>query len=419
MPIILPAIDIDDTTNLIDSIQKELLALEASYDSLKADAGKLKDKSQQLGMKFSLPSTTQGTLMAACNIFGHSAGGRTQDIELLISENRLSHILDTFNMEPITFKTEDYTIKATPVSKPRAYWNYWAPRPMSDCFYVRTSWNILLPNMPEKRVNIYHQLSVNMQAIHEGISFLEVCAPRFYDENMKLIDNFFGDFPQQNGIRSRLKQSFFQKVSALIGKFKAEFPASLSSTLPANSLPHFYHISDTLGFAVRTLPFKRKQYFPLWRNSIFYDLGVRIKSEHITPHIRKTIVEQGLDFQAINFEKDFINIKIHKEIIKLFFPVVVKVNIWLDYKAFLFQEKPGRLSAFAQWEHRHLEVGAYNCGPFCGKIADEALKTAKEELDHLPPFIIPFKDFSTWARNVISDIDSFGVLISLQLSSSN
>lgn len=359
--------------------------------------------------------SSQAVVFQQMGTLGRAAGARTQDIEILLTQEKFNSGLSGTNLQPIRIDEDSHSIDIEPTGQPRLYWTRpGQPQAMQDCFFLQTTWALSSQGADPVPIVVLHQLMMTIDQNSHKLGVLETNSPRFFDAHGQLHDPFVM-LPRENGLRSRLKERLYSEVTKAMTEFQAAIPTDADTDLPRPFSPHFYVVGVVLGLVGRTLH-KRRTPYPLWERSISFNLGMRLKSDHIRPRIAAQAAGQGLEVQNISFDYGAISLAVHKHESRSFLFIDVDVDVDLRYSVRFPEDMPGELFTEAIQTWWHYDINAHNCWPICDKVVDAAVSEVRTEIAKAQLLTFPFKDFRPKARRASTMIEPHGLVIMMEIT---
>lgn len=405
----------DDTLAVVREIQVEIDGLFSAVSHTKANAATLRASVDTVGGRFFVQGSTQGTLNERAGQLGRAAASRTQDVEVLLTQQRFEAMLGDVQLPTIEIDEAGRKLVVEPSSRPKLYWKRPSrPRPLRDCFFLETAWNMRVAGAAAVPIIVLHQLILVLNSVGGEVGVLEVSAPRFLDRNGNAQDPFTM-LPRDQGTRTRVKEKLHDEVTKALAVFHAAIPTEVDQELPSPFAPHFFFIGETLGLAGRTLA-KRRSPFDLWERGISYNFGMRLKSDHVVPRISSAVATQGLEVQAISFLNGSIRLDVHKHERRTFLHIKVDVDVWLTYSVRFLEDMPGELFTEAFQTSWRYNINAKNCFPVCDRVIREAESIVKSEIAKAKLLTFPFKDFRPRATHARCLVDPYGIVLMMEVS---
>jgi len=406
---------LDETMDTVLSILDELTRVTVEVTAhTTLVALKLDSTMDQIAAGLFSPGSSHGGLRLLMQDFGLLAASYTHDVEMLLTERRLSALISAITLSDIHYSEGEHTLSALPTGQPRASWSSGcAGRPMADCFFVETVWDIEASTYQRERVTIVHSLCIRVSAEQASLSVLETNSPRIFTVDGQAFD-IFAMLPREDGLRGRVKRDVYDRVTQELAAIQLSLPALGNQLeLPGDPRPHFTHISRVLSLTCRTLG-KRRKRSELWTKSIPLSEGIRLKHNHIEPRIRANIEAQGADVRGIDFRYGYIEVGIHRHDHYSKWWVSVNVDVWLNY-ALRFQETyPAVLISRAWMTYWEYKYSIHNCWPVCDEIGDEVEKEIMKQIEAVKVVTNDFQDFSQDATGAEAIIDPYGLLITVE-----
>jgi hypothetical protein len=408
----------DDTLQIAGDLLGEVERAAVLLSATTATSDKVEAAVDDFSRRFGGANSSQAEMMTAAGAFGRLAASYTHDVEVLVAQDRLTTLLGDVQLSPIQFDQGPHSVEATPTGSPRIFWSApKRPRVMQDCLCLETSWDVIIDGGDRVGVIMIHQVILVVDMESQSIGVLETNAPRFVANDGSPADPL-RMLPRQDGLRATCREKLFGEVSHALSQIIAPVPTDANSYLPSAFRPHFYHVSQTLGFAARTLP-KRRKPFALWRWPISFNQAIRIHGDHLRPRITSIAAGQGLGVEGIDFKHGFIELRVHRSESRSVLYITVEVNVWLTYAIRFPEDLPAMLFTEAVQTYWRYHWKSDFCWPVCGDVGRETEKQIMDQINKAQLLTFPFEDFSDRAWHARTSIDPFGVLIMLEAYDAN
>src|SRR5262249_13846281 len=152
----------------------------------------------------------------------------THDVEILLSQRRVSELFCQTPLSPIDYEENEQTLTARPLGPPKVFWLTSASTaPMADCMFVETSWEIDISGPSQQQIKMIQSVTVTIgssqDAAESSVSLVETNVPRYFGVDGHPYDPF-SMLPRKDGTRGRIKEAVHKKITDELGKQDIKLP---------------------------------------------------------------------------------------------------------------------------------------------------------------------------------------------------
>lgn len=402
-----------DVFDVIRDINQTIAEMEREVDNHNNVADSCATHTTALRNTFSAPDSTIWRLFDAAANLNRSAGCRTHDIEIVLSESRVERLIRQVQLVAFTIEVGDFKLVATPVGSPAIRWSD-TRLCKPDCLLFDSKWALSGSGTSPQTVLLRVELQFLTVGEQGSLRMTQTQSPRICDEGGRSIDPL-AQVPMRDALRAQARQHLFAEIALMVSSIQITLPDNPLGTGPAQFQPLTYLISnDHLVLICRQLA-KRRAPAPLgFRLFGQYDQGLRLKKEHIIPQISKKITDRGASLGKVEFQTGSIFVSAHEHRDDGCLWVDVDVDVWFEYRLVVLQDAPGVLFCDLNWLRWGSRIDIDRCWPRCGAIMDQVKDQIKTEVPKYYHLTFLLADLRATTRSATARIEPYGLTIMMK-----